>query len=175
VIGVGIGGSEQDFPPEPFQQVYEQARKRGFHTSAHAGEADGPASVWGAVRALKVDRIGHGTRAGEDQALLDYLAVKQIPIEMCPISNVRTGVVALIAQHPIREYFERGLLVTVNTDDPKMFGNSLAEEYQVLVDRLGFSHDQVRRLIMNGIQASWLPAIQKADLARDFETDPGWL
>ena len=175
VIGIGIGGSEHDFPPEPFQRVYEQARKQGFCTSAHAGEVAGPESVWGAIRALKVDRIGHGTRAGEDQALLDYLVEKQIPIEMCPISNLRTGVVASITQHPIREYFERGLLVTVNTDDPKMFGNSLAEEYQVLVDRLGISKDQVCRLISNGIQASWLPAVQKADLARSFETDPDWL
>ena len=175
VIGIGIGGSEHDFPPEPFQQVYEQARKQGLHTNAHAGEAAGAESVWGTIRALKVVRIGHGTRAGEDQALLNYLVVKQIPIEMCPISNLRTGVVASIAQHPIREYFERGLLVTVNTDDPKMFGNSLAVEYQVLVDQLGFSKDQVRRLILNAIQASWLPAVQKADLARSFETDPGWL
>ena len=94
---------------------------------------------------------------------------------MCPISNLRTGVVASIAQHPIREYFERGLLVTVNTDDPKMFGNSLAGEYQVLVNRLGFSQDEIRRLILNGIQASWLPAVQKAELARSFEKDPGWL
>jgi adenosine deaminase len=175
VIGIGIGGSEHDFPPEPFQQIYKQARKQGFHTSAHAGEAAGPESVWGAIRALKVDRIGHCTRAGEDQALLDYLVEKQIPIEMCPISNLRTGVVASIAQHPIREYFERGLLVTVNTDDPKMFGNSLAVEYQMLVDRLGFLKDQVRRLILNGIRASWLPTVQKADLTRSFETDPGWL
>jgi adenosine deaminase len=175
VIGVGIGGSEHDFPPEPFQLIYEQARKQGFHTSAHAGEAAGPESVWGAIRALQVDRIGHGTRAGEDQALLDFLVEKQIPIEMCPISNLRTGVIASIAQHPIREYFERGLLVTVNTDDPKMFGNSLAVEYQVLVDRLDFSKDQVRRLILNAIQASWLPAVQKADLARSFALDPGWL
>jgi adenosine deaminase len=175
VIGIGIGGSEHDFPPEPFRQVYEQARKYGFHTSAHAGEAAGPQSVWGAIQALMVDRIGHGTRAGEDPTLLDYLVEKLIPIEMCPISNLRTGVVASIAQHPIREYFERGLLVTVNTDDPKMFGNSLAIEYQVLVDCLGFSIDQVRRLILNGIQASWLPAVQKTDLIRSFETDPGWL
>ena len=175
VIGIGIGGSEQDFPPEPFQQIYELARKQDFHTSAHAGEAAGPESVWGAIRALKVDRIGHGTRAGEDPALLDYLVEKQLPIEMCPISNLRTGVVASINRHPIREYFERGMLVTVNSDDPKMFGNSLAAEYQVLVDHLGFSQDQVRRLILNGIQASWLPTIQKVDLARSFKTDPGWL
>ena len=175
VIGIGIGGSEHDFPPKPFQQVYQQARKHGFHTSAHAGEAAGAKSVWGAVRDLQVDRIGHGTRAREDQALLDYLAEEQIPIEMCPISNLRTGVVESIAQHPIRDYFDRGLLITVNTDDPKMFGNSLAQEYQMLVDHLGFTQDQVRSLILNGIQASWLPTVQKTALTHSFETDPGWL
>ncbi len=175
VIGIGIGGSEHDFPPEPYQQVYEQARKYGFHTSAHAGEAAAAESVWGVIRALKVDRIGHGTRAGEDEALLDYLVEKQIPIEMCPISNLRTGVVKSIDQHPIREYFDRGLLVTVNTDDPKMFGNSLAVEYQILVERLGFSQDEILMLILQGIHTSWLPAHQKDTLTKRFENDPDWV
>ena len=174
VIGIGIGGSEHDFPPEPFQQVYECARRFGFHTSAHAGEAAGPESIWGAIRALNVDRIGHGTRAGEDQALLDYLAENQIPIEMCPISNLRTGVVNSIEQHPIRDYFERGLLLTVNTDDPKMFGNGLAREYQVLIECLGFSQEEIRTLILQGIHASWLSIAQKDTLTQSFEADPGW-
>jgi adenosine deaminase len=174
VIGIGIGGSEHDFPPEPFQQVFEQARKYGFHTSAHAGEAAGAESIWGALCALKVDRIGHGTRAREEKALLDHLADTKIPIEMCPISNFRTGVVKSIDEHPIREYFERGLMVTVNTDDPKMFGNSLAEEYQVLVERLRFSRDEIRNLILTAIQVSWLPADQKEALSKAFMDDPGW-
>ena len=123
VIGIGIGGSEQLHPPEPFADVYERARELGFHTSAHAGEAAGAESVWGAIRALHVERIGHGTRADEDPALLDYLAKHAIPLEMCPLSNVRTGVVESIEKHPVRRYFKRGILVTVNTDDPKMFGN----------------------------------------------------
>ena len=123
---------------------------------------------------LKVDRIGHGTRAGEDETLLDYLVEKQIPIEMCPISNLRTGVVKTIQEHPIRDYFQRGLFITVNTDDPKMFGNSLVEEYQTLVEQLGFSQDEICRLILNGIQACWLPAAQKETLTRRFETDLGW-
>jgi adenosine deaminase len=93
---------------------------------------------------------------------------------MCPLSNVRTGVVKTIDAHPVRRYFERGLLVTVNTDDPKMFGNALAEEYQLLVARLGFSKDEICVLIMNAIQASWLPDAQKVKLAASFETDPGW-
>jgi len=174
VIGIGIGGSEHDFPPEPFKPVYEQARKLGFHTSAHAGEAAGAASIWGALKTLKVDRIGHGTRAAEDEALLNYLAEKQTPIEMCPLSNVRTGVVKSIENHPVRDYFERGLLVTVNTDDPKMFGNSLVEEFQLLVERLGFSQDEIRTLISNAIRASWLPDGQKVSLLESFKADPGW-
>jgi adenosine deaminase len=174
VVGIGIGGSEHDFPPEPYQGVYEQARELGFHTSAHAGEAAGAASIWGALRTLQVDRIGHGTRAEEDEALLDYLAAQQIPIEMCPLSNVCTGVVKSIDEHPVRRYFERGLLVTVNTDDPKMFGNSLAEEYQLLVEQLGFSKEEIRTLIRSAIQTGWLSDDQKNDLRLSFETDPAW-
>ena len=139
VIGIGIGGSEQLHPPEPFADVYEKARELGFHTSAHAGEAAGAESIWGAIRALRVERLGHGTRAEEDSALLDYLAKNAIPLEMCPLSNVRTGVVTSIDKHPMRRYFERGILITVNTDDPKMFGNTLAEEY-TLLEKSSVSH-----------------------------------
>ena len=157
VIGIGIGGAEQLYPPEPFAAVYEQARRMGLCTTAHAGEAAGAQSVWGAIHSLRVDRIGHGTRAREDERLLDYLAEHRIPIEMCPLSNVRTGVVSSIEAHPIRAYHDRGMVVTVNTDDPKMFGNSLAEEYRSLEEELGFSRDQIRALILQGVRASWLP------------------
>jgi adenosine deaminase len=174
VIGIGIGGSEQKFPPEPFKKVYEQARKFGFHTSAHAGEAAGAASIWGAIRELEVERIGHGTRAEEDQALVDYLAEKQIPLEMCPLSNVCTGVVSSIDKHPIKRYHQRGLVVTVNTDDPKMFGNSLAEEYRLLEARLGFSREDIRGLVLQGIRASWLPQDRKEQLLKEFCEDAAW-
>lgn len=175
VIGIGIGGSEQDFPPEPFAQVFEDARRLGLRTSAHAGEAAGAASIWGAVRHLQVDRIGHGTRAQEDESLLDYLAKHEIPLEMCPISNVRTGVVESLQEHPIRRYFERGITVTVNTDDPKMFGNSLAEEFQLLEEKLGFSRAEIRALIRQGIQASWLSEDRKQQLVEEVRNDPVWL
>jgi adenosine deaminase len=174
VVGIGIGGSEQLYPPEPFQPVYEEARRLGFHTSAHAGEAAGAASIWGAVRQLQVERIGHGTRAEEDERLLDYLAEVQIPLEVCPLSNVRTGVVASIETHPVRRYFERGLFVTINTDDPKMFGNSLAEEYRLLENRLGFSREEIRALILQGIQAAWLSAEKKQELVEAFVHAPAW-
>ncbi|MBI3732450.1 MAG: adenosine deaminase [Chloroflexi bacterium] len=174
VIGVGIGGSEQRFPPEPFAAVYEQARQMGFRTSAHAGEAAGAASIWGAIRSLRVDRIGHGTRAVEDDALLDALAAQHIPIELCPLSNVRTRVVPSLAAHPVRRYFERGLVISVNTDDPQMFDNSLAEELQLLETQFGFSRDEIRGLILRSIEASWLSPERKAQLAASFRADPHW-
>jgi adenosine deaminase len=174
VIGIGIGGSEHRFPPEPFAPVYEQARRMGFHTSAHAGEGAGPASVWGALRELHVDRIGHGTRACEDESLLDYLSQQRVPVEMCPLSNVRTGVVPSIERHPIRRYFERGIVVSVNTDDPQMFGNSLAEEYRQLHDKLSFTQDELRALILQGIRSSWLPDERKRTLMHSFLHDPSW-
>jgi len=174
IIGIGIGGSEHRFPPEPFAAVFEQARRLGFRTNAHAGEAAGAASVWGAVRALRAERIGHGTRAGEDETLLEYLAERRIPLEMCPLSNVRTGVIARLEDHPIRRFFDRGLLVTVNSDDPTMFGTSLAGEYLGLMTTLGFSRDEIRTLILQAVQASWLPEADKTALDAAFRRDPAW-
>jgi adenosine deaminase len=174
ILGVGIGGSEQDYPPEPFAPVYRRARELGLHTTAHAGEAAGAPSIWGALKGLDVERIGHGTRAKEDPRLLDYLAERRIPIEMCPLSNVRTGVTSSIEAHPIHEYYRRGLLVTTNTDDPKMFHNSLAEEYQMLVERLGFTPDELREVILNGIRASWLPEERKLEMEQQFTSNPKW-
>ncbi|MGC9396572.1 MAG: adenosine deaminase, partial [Anaerolineae bacterium] len=174
VIGVGIGGPEQLYPPEPFADVYAEARALGFHTTAHAGEAAGAASIWGALRTLHAERIGHGTRAEEDPALLDYLAAHAIPLEMCPLSNMRTGVVQSLREHPVRRYFERGILVTISTDDPRMFGNALAEEYALLEQQLGFSRDDIRTLILNGIRASWLSEVQKERLSTAFRADPAW-
>ncbi len=168
VVGVGIGGSEQDFPPEAFEAVFAKARQLGFRTSAHAGEAAGPASVWGAIHSLKVDRIGHGTRAIEDAALVDYLVAHQIPLEMCPLSNVRTGTVASYTQHPVRRYFEQGIAFSINTDDPKMFGNSLAEEYALLVERHGFTREEIKALILKSIETSWMPAGNKQLMAKSF-------
>jgi adenosine deaminase len=174
IVGVGIGGSEREFPPEAFEAVYARARALGFRTSAHAGEAAGAESVWGAIRALKVDRIGHGTRAEEDEALLDYLVEHKIPVELCPISNVRTGVVRSYASHPVRRYFERGMAVSINTDDPKMFGNALAEEYASLVAKQGFTREEVKELVLDAVVMSWMPEERKRQVRREFCTAPGW-
>jgi len=174
VIGVGIGGSEHDYPPEPFKEVFTMARQKGFHTSAHAGEAAGPESVWGAIHHLQVDRIGHGTRAVEDDELMDYLVEHGIPIEMCPLSNVRTGVVKSYAEHPVRQFFERGVILNINTDDPMMFGNSLAEEYGLLAEKKGFVRAEIKQLVLNGIHMSWMPEKRKREMIMTFVSDPVW-
>jgi adenosine deaminase len=171
VIGIGIGGAEHAFPPEPFAPVYERARALGFHTTAHAGEAAGADSVWGALRVLRAERIGHGTRAEEDPALVAYLAEQQVPLEMCPISNLRTGVVASLAEHPARRFLEAGVCVTVNSDDPKMFGNSLAEEYAVLETILRVPRERVHAVLLNGVRASWLPEAWKAERVAEMLVD----
>lgn len=174
VIGIGLGGSEQDFPAELFAPIYEKAHKLGLHTTAHAGEAAGPESVWAALDVLKVERIGHGVRSIEDPALVRELAKRRIPLEVCPISNMRTGIYSFIDEHPIRKLYERGVVVTVNTDDPKLFGNSLAEEYALLVSQMGFSQEEVKGLILQGIHSSWLSDSKKKALIQEFQSDPGW-
>jgi adenosine deaminase len=174
VIGVGMGGSEHNQPPEQFADVYQRARELGFHTTVHAGEAAGPESVWGAINSLKVERIGHGTRAVEDPNLVRHLADTQTPIEMCPLSNVATGVIDSVAAHPIRQFFDQGLMVTVNTDDPAMFGNSLSEDYTALMSELAFTPDEIRTVILNGINSSWLDHAQKTVVEATFTEHPAW-
>ncbi len=173
IIGIGIGGPESGYPPERFEVVFEEARRAGLHTTAHAGEAAGPESIWGAIRSLKVERIGHGTRAEEDPKLVEHLIDTQIPLEMCPISNLRTKVVPSPEALPMRRYFEKGILVTISSDDPKMFGNSLADEYRLLIDRLGFSDGEIRTLLLNSVHASWAPIEKKHQLAQEIKNfDP---
>jgi len=171
VLGIGIGGSEREFPPEAYEEVYEEARRLGFRTMAHAGEAAGPASIWGAIRTLRVDRIGHGTRAIEDPNLVSFLKKTRTPIEMCPISNLRTGVVADLKDHPIRKFFEEGLLVSVNTDDPKMFGTSLETEYAALVDTMAFERADILKLVENAIRSAWCDESTKNNLMSELA---GW-
>lgn len=158
VIGIGIGGMEKEHPAGLFTEVFARARRAGLHVTAHAGEADGASSVRAAVEKLEAERIGHGTRAFEDPSLVELLARRRIPLEMCPISNLRTGAVARLEDHPIRRYFLAGIPVTVNTDDPAMFSTSLVEELYTLRTVLGFSREEVLQVVKNGFACSWAPA-----------------
>ena len=155
VIGVGIGGSEAEYPPQLFTTVYRRASNLGFRLTAHAGEAAGAPSVWGALRSLEVERIGHGVRSVEDPTLVRRLVDRQTPLETCPTSNLRTGVVSGWDAHPVRELIEVGAMVTVNTDDPAMFHCSLAGEYNALVEKFALGDAAVRRVAGNAIDASW--------------------
>ncbi len=171
VIGIGMGGSENKYPPGLFTGVYEQARRLGFRTTAHAGETSGPESVWSAIRDLHVDRIGHGTRAAEDKELLTFLSESQIPIELCPLSNARTKVIDKIEEHPIRTFIEKGIPVSINTDDPKMFGNSLAEEYRTLKDVFQYTNGEILDIILKSINTMWLDENDKKALIGEFRKD----
>lgn len=175
IVGIGIGGSEHLHPPEPFAAVYDEARRRGYRTSAHAGEAAGPDSVRGAIEALRVDRIGHGIRAIEDPAVVALLADRQVPLEVCPLSNVATGVVPDIAAHPVAELWRQGLNLTISTDDPGMFHNTLVDDFAALHDSFGFSADDIRTLTLNAIAASWQDDREKDALRTRITNDPAWL
>ena len=174
VLGIGIGGSEHEYPPGPFVPLYAEARRIGFHTNAHAGEAAGADSMWGAILDLQAERIGHGVRAREDPRLVRFLAGHRIPLEMCPVSNLRTKAVPCLAGHPIRQYFQAGVLVTVNTDDPKMFQTSLAEEYRLLERECGFTKAEICKLILTAIEVSWLPEDRKKKLTSELTGHAAW-
>jgi adenosine deaminase len=169
LVGVDLGGGRQLEPVSPYVPVFEEARARGLHAVAHAGESAGPESIWAALRELGVERIGHGVRAHEDPRLVSLLREKQVPLEMCVTSNVRTGVVESVEAHPIRRYFEQGLLVTVNSDDPTMFDTSITREYLILAQQLGFTADELRTLSLSGVEASFLSDEEKESMRAAFE------
>lgn len=171
VIGFGIGGDEANFPPDLFVDDFARVRAAGLRRTAHAGEAAGAESMWGAVRLLHAERLGHGVHAHDDPALFEHLRDRRIAIDMCPISNVKTGAVSDIDDHPIRQYMEGGLLVTVNSDDPPMFGTSITNEYRVLHGTLGFSERELQQLSLNAVEASFLPQGEKQALRADFESE----
>lgn len=169
LIGIGLGGSEQGFPADPYASVYKEAKERGFRLTAHAGEVAGADSIWAAVEKLCVERIGHGVRAHEDPGLVSLLKEEQIPLEICVLSNVKTRVCESIEDHPIKKYFEQELMVTVNSDDPTMFNTSITQEYLVLAQKLGFSLNKIRRLTLNGIESSFMSGQDKESMTSRFE------
>ncbi len=169
IIGIGIGGFEAAHPPEQFEGVYREARESGFHVTAHAGEEAGPESVWGAIRSLGAERIGHGIRSIEDPSLVRYLVEHQIPLEVCPTSNLRTGVIAHWDQHPVRRLVDAGVLVTINTDDPAMFDTTLAGEYEILENRFEMDETMLKGLSLAAVDASWADEATRARLRSDIE------
>jgi adenosine deaminase len=168
VVSIDIGGSEEQFPPKPYAQVYRRAREMGLHLVAHAGEAAGPRSIWDAVRYLDVEHIGHGLTASIQPKLMDFLKQQGIVIEMCPSSNVKTGAINSLEIHPIKTFLGRGLMVTVNTDDPSMFGTDMNNEYLQLHKRLNFTIPELFALSLNAIDSSFLPEERKIKMREFF-------
>jgi aminodeoxyfutalosine deaminase len=171
VVAFGIGGDELQGPAEQFKEVYARAAAHGLHLTAHAGENAGPESIWGALN-LKAERIGHALTAGKDSELIEELAERQIPIEICVTSNLRTGCCADISNHPVRQYFDNGLMLTLNTDDPAMFRTSLVEEYQLVQDTFAFTDEHLRELARNSFEASFLPAEKKVQFLDLLDATP---
>jgi adenine deaminase len=161
IVGVGLDSSEAGNPPGKFKRVFGRARDAGFFLSAHAGE-EGPASyVWEALDLLGVARIDHGNRSLEDEVLVRRLARDQVPLTVCPLSNLRLKVVADLAHHPLRRMMDAGLMVTVNSDDPAYFGGYVNQNYLAVSDALALRRDDIASVVRNGIKASLMSPSEK--------------
>lgn len=170
VIGIGIGGDERQAGADAFRDLYAEARDAGLRLTAHAGESTGPESIWGAIN-IGAERIGHGLTAIEDPELMEILAHRQIPVEVCISSNIRTGCCLPLTAHPVRSYFDAGLMVTLNSDDPAMFSSDLESEYALAANDFGFTNEHLRELASNSIEASFLPPERKVELLHRIERD----
>jgi aminodeoxyfutalosine deaminase len=169
LVGFGLGGPEIGVDRPQFKDVFDQARAAGLHSVPHAGETTGPQTVWDALRDLGAERIGHGTSSVQDPELVAYLVEHQVPLEVCPTSNLATRAVDRLENHPLRELYDAGALVTVNSDDPPMFGTTLNREYEIAADLLGLDERGIGRLARNAVEASFLPDADKASLAAEID------
>lgn len=168
VVALGLGGNEVGSPPHLFSDAFARARAAGLHVVAHAGETTGPDTIRDSLDLLGAERIGHGIRAVDDPALVARLAGEQIPLEICPTSNLRTGVVPDFQRHPLRRLDDAGVLVTVSTDDPALFGTTLTDEYLLLATEFGYGVDDIERIALNSVRAAFLPETEKAAMLASF-------
>lgn len=171
VIALGLGGPESGNPPELFAEAFDRVLAAGLASVPHAGEVVGAESVWGALRTLKAQRIGHGVRCLEDPELVAELRQRQIPLEVCPTSNVCLGVAASIAEHPLPRLLEAGLYVTINSDDPPMFNTTLTDEYLKITEAFHFSRETIEQLVLNAVRASLLPELTRTKLEEKFRSE----
>ncbi len=174
IVAVGLDSSETGHPPSKFKEVFDRAREEGFLAVAHAGEEGPAAYVWEAVDVLHVARIDHGNRSLDDDALVRHLAQTQMPLTVCPLSNVKLRVVKDLKSHPLREMLEKNLLVTVNSDDPAYFGGYLNENYQAVQQALGLTKGQLYGLARNSFRASFLGPPEKEALIARLDHYVAW-
>ena len=170
IVGIGLDSSETGHPPSKFARVFRRAREAGFFLTAHAGE-EGPASyVWEALDALGVARIDHGNRSLDDPALVARLARERTPLTVCPLSNLRLRVVDDLAHHPLRRMLDKGLVASVNSDDPAYFGGYINQNYLAVSEALRLGRDEIAAVVRNGIEASLMPAAEKARLLAEVDS-----
>ncbi|MGC5053052.1 adenosine deaminase [Micromonospora sp. DT48] len=170
LISFGLGGPELGVPRPQFKPYFDQARAAGLRSVPHAGETTGPQTIWDALRELGAERIGHGISAAQDPELLAHLVERRIPLEVCPTSNVRTRAVAHIDEHPLRRLVDAGVLVTINSDDPPMFGTTLDDEYVVAARLLDVGEEGVAALARNAVSVSFLDEPGKQRILGEIDT-----
>lgn len=171
VIGIGLGGNEVKGPCNLFGPLFEQAKNDDLHVVAHAGEDVGPESIWDAIKILHSERIGHGITTIQDDELIQYIVDKKIPLEICPTSNVFTKkYVKTMKEHPVRQLFDKGVVITIGSDDPVFFKTDLTEEYWNLYNELNFTLDEIETLICNGFATSFLPDSEKINFINDVKS-----
>jgi aminodeoxyfutalosine deaminase len=171
VVALGLAGTEAGYPPERFEPWFDRARAAGLHSAPHAGETAGPESIWGALRALGAERIGHGVRAIEDPDLLECLVDKQVGLEVCPSSNVQLGVYPSLTEHPLAQLVEAGAKVTVNTDTPAIFGITLYDELALLESQFALSPRTIEQVVLNAFEVSFLPAAERQTLVAEAQRE----
>lgn len=164
IVGVDLAGDEFRYPAHLFKPHFKRVRDAGLHVTIHAGEADGPQSVWSAIHDLGAERIGHGFRAIEDPILVDYLVAQGIGLEACPTSNLHTSTVENYAAHPLRQLADRGVKFCLNTDDPGISAIDITHEYLVAAPAVGLSNEQLRKSQLDGLDMAFLSAREKTDL-----------
>ncbi|HWU21769.1 MAG TPA: adenosine deaminase [Nocardioides sp.] len=173
LIGFGLGGPEIGVDRRQFTPHFDRARAAGLHSVPHAGETTGPETVWAAIRDLGAERIGHGTSSAQDPALLAHLAAHGIALEVCPSSNVATRAVTSLAEHPLPQFVAAGVPVTINSDDPSMFGTSLNREYEIAADLLGLDRAGVAGLARAGVRHSFAPSDLKTRITAEIDAYAG--
>jgi adenosine deaminase/aminodeoxyfutalosine deaminase len=167
IIGIGLGGDERQCGSEPFRALYKEAGQAGLRLTNHAGETTPPEAIREAL-SIGSERIGHALSAIQDSNLVQELKDREVPLELNPTSNVRTGVCPSFAEHPLRRYFDQGLLVTINSDDPAFFGSDLANEYLLAHAQQGFTREELREIAANSIRASFLPDSEREALLQQL-------
>jgi len=169
LVGFGLGGPEIGVPRPQFQPHFDAARAAGLRSVPHAGETTGPQTIWDALQVLGAERIGHGTSAAQDPELLVHLAATGIPLEVCPSSNIATRAVERLEEHPIRTFHDAGVVVTVNSDDPPMFGTTLNQEYAIAAELLDLDRAGIAELAKTAVRAAFVDDAVKDGLSAEID------